>query len=189
VLRVAIPAAAAALLGASLCTVFALSLSDRVLRIILLAALPCVAVCLAVKKDFGKEKAGDTEQKSSDTELLKIIGIGLFIGAYDGMIGPGAGTFLIMLFTAILRFDLLTASGCAKITNLASGTASAVVWALNGAVIWQIVIPAALCNMLGGLIGSRFAIRGGSRRVRGMIFVVLGLLFLKIIIELFKSRM
>ena len=107
------------------------------------------------------------------------------IGMYDGLIGPGTGTFLIMAFTLVLGMDLLTASGCAKVGNLASNVASAVVWSLGGKVLWTLVPPAALCSILGNWCGARYAIRGGSGRVRGMIFVVLGLLFCKLGYELF----
>ena len=111
--------------------------------------------------------------------------IGIFIGCYDGMIGPGTGTFMIMAFTFVLGMDLLTASGCAKMGNLASNIASAVLWAINGQVMFGLVIPAAACNMLGSWFGSQYAIRGGSQKVRGMIYVVLALLFLKFFYELF----
>ena len=85
---------------------------------------------------------------------------------------------------SFMSMDLITASGCAKIGNLASNVASAVVFLLNGKVFWALVVPAALCNALGGYCGARYAIRGGSGKVRGMIFVVLGLMFAKMLWEL-----
>ena len=50
--------------------------------------------------------------------------IGLLIGAYDGLLGPGTGTFAIIAFTALMGFDLKTASGNAKALNLASNYAA-----------------------------------------------------------------
>jgi uncharacterized membrane protein YfcA len=92
-----------------------------------------------------------------------------------------------MAFTMVLGMDLLTASGCAKLGNLASNIASAILWILNGQVLFTLVIPAAACNMLGSYFGSRYAIRGGSQKVRSMIYVVLTLLFIKFFYELFLS--
>ena len=186
-LRVAVPTALCALLGSSLCTQLAAGLPDGTLKILLLAALPAVAIFLAVKKDFGKDDSVTEKEMSRKKEFLISCGIGLVMGAYDGMIGPGTGTFYIMLFAAFLGFNLLTASGCAKFANLASNIASATVWALNGDVMWRLVLPAAVFNMLGNFCGSRFAIRGGSKRVRSMIFVVLGLLFVKVLFDLFSK--
>ena len=91
---------------------------------------------------------------------------------------------MIMAFTMALSMDLITASGCAKIGNLASNVASAVVFLLNGKVFWALAVPAALCNALGGYCGARYAIRGGSGKIRGMIFLVLGLMFVKMLWDL-----
>ena len=110
--------------------------------------------------------------------------IGIFIGCYDGLIGPGTGTFMIVAFTAFLSMDLLTASGCSKAGNLASNAAAAVVWILHKSVLWKLALPAIACNILGNYMGARYAIRGGSRRIRGMMFIVLGLLFVKILYDL-----
>ena len=182
--RIAIPTALCALAGSAIATRLATGIPDATLKILLLLALPAVAVFLAVKKDFGKD--GDRPQKemSRRRELLTACAIGGVMGLYDGFIGPGTGTFLMMLITAFLGLDLLISSGCAKIANLASNVASAAVWAVSGNVMWRIVVPAAICNMLGNYCGARFAIKGGSKRVRGMIFVVLALLFIKVGIDL-----
>ena len=91
---------------------------------------------------------------------------------------------MIMAFTMALSMDLLTASGCAKIANLCSNVASAVLVIFSGKVWWLLALPAAACNMLGAYCGARYAMKGGSKRVRGMIFVVLALLFIKMGYEL-----
>ena len=182
-LRVALWAAAGALAGSAVGARIALLLPSESLQMLMLAALPLVAVFLAVRKDFGQ--APRTDRHSSPLrERLTGLGIGLAIGCYDGVVGPGTGTFLIMAFTALLNMDLITASGCAKVGNLASNIAAAVVFILNGQIWWAIVVPAAACNALGNYCGARYAIRGGSKKVRGMIFVVLGMLFVKMIWEL-----
>ena len=79
-----------------------------------------------------------------------------------------------------LCFLTVLASGCAKTANLASNAASALVWIAGGKVYWQLAVPAVICCVAGNWCGARYAIRGGSAKVRRMIFVVLGLLFLKL---------
>ena len=183
-LRVALSAALGALIGSALGARLALLIPEGVLKLLMLAALPAVALFLAVRKDFG-ETGGERPFLSPRRERLTGLVIGLALGCYDGVVGPGTGTFLMMAFTVLLHMDLITASGCAKVGNLASNAAAAAVFLLNGKIWWAIVIPAALSNALGNYCGARYAIRGGSRRVRGMIFVVLGLLFAKMIWEFF----
>ena len=183
-LRYAIIAAVFALLGSAIGTEIATLLSDRVFKIIILCALPTAAIILTIKKDFGKDGSIPSRSYTKRTEYILCAIIGLFIGCYDGMVGPGTGTFMIMAFTAVMGMDLLTSSGCAKVGNLASNIASAIVWIINGHVYWALVIPAAACNVLGNYLGARYAIKGGSKRIRSMIFVVLALLFVKILFEM-----
>ena len=183
-LRVALVAAVTALVGSVIGTRVALLIPEDILKILMLVALPVVAVVLAVKKDFGKESPGPKRSYSRRYEAAVTGIIGLVIGCYDGLVGPGTGTFMIMAFTMALSMDLITASGCAKIGNLASNVASAVVFLLNGKVFWALAVPAALCNALGGYCGARYAIRGGSGKIRGMIFLVLGLMFVKMLWDL-----
>lgn len=116
-------------------------------------------------------------------EMGVSLGIGLLIGCYDGMVGPGTGTFMIMCFTALLGMDMVTASGCSKVGNLASNVAAAVSFIIGGKVMWVLVVPAAVCSIAGGLCGAQYAIRGGSKKIRGMIFVVLGMMFVKMIYD------
>ena len=174
----------AALLGAAIGTKIALLINEDILKIMMLVALPCAAILLMLKKDFGKENDAPAREYTPQQEMTRAALIGLGLGCYDGLIGPGTGTFMIMAFTMALSMDLLTASGCAKIANLCSNVASAVLFIISGKVWWLLALPAAACNMLGAYCGARYAMKGGSKRVRGMIFVVLGLLFIKMGYEL-----
>ena len=181
-LRPSLWAAAGALAGASFGARIAMHLSDRVLQGLMLVALPVVAVFLVVKKDFGK----DPEERDHSRQYIVLVSlaIGLAVGCYDGIVGPGTGTLLIMAFTALLHMDMVTASGSAKVANVASNVASAVAFILGGQVRWSIVLPAAACSILGNYCGARYAIRGGGQRIRIMIFVVLGMMFAKMLMDL-----
>jgi len=182
---IAIPAAFAAFAGSAVGAEIALHLSEQFLNILLLIILPVVAIFLALKKDFGRETP-EARKLSTARILICSILLGFFIGMYDGLVGPGTGTFMIMGLSAFLSLDLITSSGCSKLANTASGFAAALVFLLDGKIMWAVLIPAVISNMLGGYFGSRYAIRGGSSRIRSMIFVVLGLLFVKMISEIIR---
>lgn len=181
-LHASLCAAAGALAGGYTGAEIAKLLSENLLKGLMLAALPIVAAFLAVKKDFGLEPS--EKRRSKPRELGVSLGIGLLIGCYDGMVGPGTGTFMIMAFTALLGMDIVTASGCAKVGNLASNAAAAASFLLGGKVMWALVAPAAACSILGNWCGARYAIRGGGKKIRGMIFLVLGMLFAKLLYDL-----
>ena len=181
-LRVALWAALGSLTGGYVGAEIAKLLSSSMLQGLMLIALPLMAVFLAVRKNFGEETPG--KEIGARKEAMISLAVGLAIGLYDGIIGPGTGTLLIMAFTAFLSIDMVTASGCAKVANLASNIAAATAYIIGGHVMWQLALPALCCSMLGGYCGSQYAIRGGGKRIRSMIFVVLGLMFVKMLYEL-----
>ncbi len=177
----AIPAGVGCLLGATGGSSLAIHLPDNVLQIIILAALPLAAIILM----FARHKTDEDEKQLPRTKaVLYSFLIGLVLGAYDGLIGPGTGTFLTIAFSLVLGFGLLKSSGCARTANLASNVASLIVFLVNGSVLFSVGIPAICCSMLGNYLGARYAIKGGSRKIRLVMFFVLGLLFLKTILQL-----
>lgn len=177
----AITSAATALIGSYLGARLNMIVDEKYLRYMLVIALPIIAIFLIFKKDFGEE-SHIKEQKPLKVVVLSILS-GLLIGAYDGFFGPGTGTFLILVYTGIIGFDLITASGNAKIVNLASNVAAFITFALSGKIIWTIGLPAALFGILGNWIGSGLALKGGQKVIKPMFFVTLGLLMCKIIYD------
>lgn len=180
-IRIALLSALGSLIGGALGTRLALFIPEAILEIIMMIVLPVVALFLSLNKSFGMERT--PRQLQPAMENMTAFGIGLVIGCYDGMIGPGTGTFLIIAFSGILGLDLLVSGGCAKVSNMASNIASAIVWSFNGKAMFSLLIPAALCSMAGGYLGTKFAIKGGSKRIRKVMFVVLALLFAKMVYD------
>lgn len=181
-LRTSLLAAGGALAGAFFGAEVAKHLSESMLQGLMLVALPVVAVFLVFRKDLGREEKEKTYSRTYETAVSILIG--LVIGVYDGIVGPGTGTFLIMAFTTLLHLDMVTASGCAKVVNVASNVAAATSFILGGKIMWALVLPAAACSMTGNYCGAMYAIRGGGKKIRGMIFVVLGMMFVKMLLEL-----
>ncbi|MBQ7903983.1 MAG: TSUP family transporter, partial [Oscillospiraceae bacterium] len=125
--------------------------------------------------------------------VLKLFGVNMYIAAaiigfvivmYDGLIGPGTGTFLIFAYTLIIGFDYITASGNAKIINLSSNLAAAFSYIMAGKVLWAIAIPAAISNLLGNYLGSTYALKNGNKAVKKMLIVVLVGIFVKLITDI-----
>lgn len=175
----AIAGAAGALVGAWLGAKLNLIMPEQVLYYIMLAVVPVMAVFLLLKRNFGQE---DHSKELGRGQLIAMaLGIGLVVGGYDGFFGPGAGTFLMLAYTGLCRFDLLTASGNTKLANSASNLASLVTFALAGKVMWSVGIPAALCGIAGNYVGSGLALKNGAKVIRPMFLVVLILLLARLI--------
>ncbi len=174
----ALAGGAMALVGAWLGAWLNMIMPEQFLYYFMLAVVPVMAIFLLLKRDFG------TEDHSTELGKVRLLvtagGIGLVIGCYDGFFGPGAGTFLMLAFTGLCKFDLLTASGNTKVANSASNLASLVTFALAGKVLWPVGIPAAICGIAGNYVGSSLALKGGAKVIRPMFFVVLTLLVVRL---------
>ena len=171
-----------ALGGSSLGAYVALLTGDEILRYILMVMIPVVAVVILAKKNFGKENRIDTLKTS--TILIGASASALTIGFYDGFFGPGTGTFLILIFTAFLRFDLVTANGNTKVINLSSNIGSLITFLINGQVLFALAVPAAVFGILGNFIGSTLAIKIGAKIIKPILIGVLALLLINLIIAL-----
>lgn len=171
-----------ALVGAWLGAQLNMILPEQYLYYVMLAAVPLMAIFLLFKRDFGTE---DHSDQLGRCKLLVLAGcIGLAVGCYDGFFGPGSGTFLMIAFISLCKFDLLTASGNTKVANSASNLASLITFGLSGQVMWSVGIPAALCGIAGNYIGSGIALKGGAKVIRPMFFVVLTLLVVRLAADL-----
>ena len=178
----AVAGAAGGLAGAWVGVQINLIVPEQVLYFVMLAVVPVMAVFLLLKRDLGQE---DRSYSLDRGQLITMaLGIGLVVGVYDGFFGPGAGTFLILAFTGVCRFDLLTASGNAKVANSASALASLIAFAMAGEVMWAVGIPAAVCGVIGNYLGSGLALKNGAKLIRPMFFVVLALLLFRLIYSL-----
>jgi len=165
-------------LGARLNLIF----PSQYLYYLMLGVIPVLAVFLFLKPDFGTQ---NRINEFSPRMLLAMCGLVAFLlGCYDGFFGPGTGTFLILALTGLCGFDLLTASGNAKLINSASNVAALATYAVAGQVWWQVGIPAALCNLVGAYIGAGVALKRGAKAIRPVVFVVLALLLAKLLWDL-----
>jgi len=112
--------------------------------------------------------------------------IGCAIGFYDGLVGPGTGTFLILLFVNIFGLDDVMASGTAKVPNLCSNIAALTSLFITGDVLWMLGLPAGICAMTGAAIGSRLTVKKGAKFIRTMMFIVLILLLVKMVTDMLQ---
>lgn len=156
--------AAGAVLGARL----QLAVDPKALRPIVLALLVVVAVVLTVQRPRVRDESFVVPPRS----LTLATAIGLVLGVYDGFFGPGTGTFLIVAQVGLLHATMSEATADAKPVNLGSNVASLATFALKGTVVWQIALPMAVGNIVGGALGARIAMKHGDRVVRLMVIAV-----------------
>ena len=130
-----------------------------------------------VKPELGKEHV----EKHSPQKLMVIGSVAAFIiGFYDGLIGPGTGTILMIALVALMGFAFVGASAIAKVVNATTNLASIIVVGLTIGVMWKLGLVLAVANLAGGYMGSHMAIKKGSSFIRIFYLIVTGLLILRL---------
>ena len=113
--------------------------------------------------------------------------IGALVGFYDGILGPGTGSFFLISLVAVLGHGFLEATVRSKIANLATNLTSIVVFGLHGELLWVVGLSMAAGNLVGGLVGARTAVRLGSGFVRRVFLLVLVVLVVKLAVDTWRQ--
>ena len=174
--RTLLPSVAFGLVGAAIGAWLLTLVSPEWIRRLLPFMLAAVLAYTLAHKQLGAVHAPRHE---GPREALIASLISVAVGLYDGFFGPGTGSFFIFLFVRLLGFDFLHAVASAKILNTATNLASVVYFASTGHVWWHLVVPMAVANVLGSILGTRLALRHGSGLIRWVFLLVVAALILK----------
>ena len=173
---------ACGLSGSCLGSNIALLTDDWLLKAVMLAALPFIAYFVLRTKELDAFSEADLPRRRA---IAITAGVAFAVGIYDGFYGPGTGTFLLLLLTALAHQDIRTAAGTTKAINLSTNVAALAVFFVNGAVLIPLGLVAGAFNIAGNFLGSRAFVKQGSRITRPIMLVVLALFALKLISDLF----
>jgi uncharacterized membrane protein YfcA len=110
--------------------------------------------------------------------------IGLVIGFYDGLIGPGTGMFLLFSLVSFIGTSFLGASAIAKFVNVATNLAALIIFIPGGHIIWAIAALMAPANLIGGYLGARTALDRGSSFVRVVFITMIAALVIRLIVTI-----
>ena len=167
--RILLPACAAAMAASAIGVQFAKRLDPDVLKWTVLIICVILALYTAFRKDLGLKEDRRFHPKH---ESMAALSIGTATGFYNGLIGPGTGTIMVFAFVSFLGLDFLKSSAVSKAANVSADISSWTVLLLSGFVLWVLVLPLVIGNMLGSYIGSHMAIRKGQAFVRGVFVVI-----------------
>lgn len=178
--KFAVLTAVAAMTASAIATQLVLYLDGEVVRKIVLVMLPIAAVLILLPKKKGQGNI--IKQVVNRKNILLVIVAGLLLGTYDGMFGPGGGTIAIMIFSLLLHYDLRVASANSKVVIMASNYMALVGYLTTGNIVFQIAIPATICNMLGNYVGAGLAIKNGEKLIRPLMLLIVAGLIIKILV-------
>ncbi|MCM6775423.1 TSUP family transporter [Nocardia sp. CDC159] len=149
----------------------AVGLIDRRLFVpIVMVVLVGVAIFVTLRPSIGVTMATHPPTRRK-TILVVALAAGL-IGCYDGLLGPGTGTFLIIGFATLLGTEFVRAAAMAKVINCGSNLGSLIFLGATGHVLWALGLAMAAGNIVGAIFGSRMALARGAGFVRAVLLVV-----------------
>jgi uncharacterized membrane protein YfcA len=147
-------AAAGAIVGASLLASVPTAAVITALPVLLVA----VALYFALSPRIGDK--GTCERMSAALFATTIVPL---IGCYDGLFGPGTGSFFMLAFVGLRGLGLIAATARTKAANFASNVAGLATLAFSGHVIWTLGFAMGLAQFAGANLGARAAMLAGAR--------------------------
>ncbi|MCF6444734.1 TSUP family transporter [Nereida sp. MMG025] len=93
------------------------------------------------------------------------------VGAYDGLLGPGAGSFYMIAFVMFAGFGVLRATAHTKLLNFASNVGGLVMFALVAEVWWATGLAMGAAQIAGARMGSAMAMKQGARLIKPLVVV------------------
>ncbi len=177
-LRALLPAASISFFGAVIGAIVATVTPGEWLR----AALPPMLVAIALYFAF-KRDLDDTDRARRLSPFLFGFAVVPAIGFYDGLFGPGAGSFFMLAYVTLAGYGVLKAIAHTKVLNFASNLGAFVALALAGAVSWQAGLLMGVCSYAGARLGAALAIRKGARLIKPLLVVTCLALALRLLTQ------
>ncbi|MBR2571040.1 MAG: TSUP family transporter [Clostridia bacterium] len=172
-----------AVLGSYIGARLNLMVPDRSLKIFMLAMVPVIAAFVLANRKLGEEDRADG--KTMKSVVLCSAVIGLVLGGYQGFYGPGSGLFFMLAYAALLKLNLVRATGNTRFVIAIASITSVFTYAASGAVLWKLAIAATAFNVAGSCLGAALAIKNGAKIIRPIMLCVVALLIVKLIADVF----
>lgn len=174
----ALLAFAGAVLGAALATVLPGDWLSAVMPFLLVA----IAVYFVLKPNLD-----DVDRVSRITPLMFGLIIPPLIGFYDGVFGPGTGSFFMLAFVALAGYGVLKATAHTKLLNFASNCGGFIAFAIAGVVVWKIGLLMGVAQFFGARLGAYLAMRVGARIIKPLLITVSLILAARLLFEELNS--
>ncbi|APO75171.1 TauE/SafE family permease protein [Rhizobium etli 8C-3] len=162
-----LPMAMMAAMGGSLGAALATIVPGDVLRAIMPVLLIAIALYFAFKPNLN-----DLDTHRRVTPFLFGMTFVPLIGLYDGIFGPGTGSFFMLSFVTLAGFGMLKATAHTKLLNLGSNIGALIVFASFGATLWTVGLMMGVCQFFGAQVGSRLAMRTGAKLIKPLLVAV-----------------
>ncbi len=178
--KVCLIMAPASALGAIVGVEAILALDPSLVEGLVILLMGAMTVYVLWRKEFGEE---DRFEEPGRGVLALGTALGFLIGAYDGFLGPGSGSFFIFMLIGVTGFGFVRAAGHGRVLNLGANLAALAYFWINGHVLVFEGLAMGAGMLAGAWLGARAGIRHGSTWLKPL-FVVITLVMMARLLEL-----
>ncbi len=177
-LRAMVPLASVSAAGSAVGALVANVVPGRALEVLIPVALVAVAVYFLVHSDVGaQERARRVSPAVFAATVVPLIGF------YDGIFGPGTGSFFMIAYVGLAGYGILRATAHTKVLNFASNLGALIVFAVSGSMLWGLGLLMGMAQIAGATTGSRMALRHGGRIIRPLLVVTCLAMAVRLLID------
>ncbi|UGX86834.1 TSUP family transporter [Phyllobacterium meliloti] len=149
---------------------------------LLRAFLPVLLIAIALYFAL-KPNMGDIDRSRRMAPFLFGVTIVPLIGFYDGLFGPGTGSFFMLCFVSLAGYGLLKATAHTKLLNLASNLGGFATFAFLGVINWKIGLCMGVAQFLGARVGAAMAMKNGAKIIKPLLIIVCLALATKLLLD------
>ncbi|MBB4954654.1 putative membrane protein YfcA [Agrobacterium vitis] len=165
-LKKQLPMAAMATLGSMIGAVIATFVPGDVLKAMMPILLISIAAYFALKPNIS-----DVDSHQRITPFVFGLTFAPLVGLYDGVFGPGAGSFYMLAFVSLAGFGLLKATAHTKLLNFGSNIGAFTVFLFSGVVLWKVGLIMGVGQFLGAQTGSKLAMKSGAKIIKPLLII------------------
>ena len=146
------------------------------------AVLPFILIMIALYFVFAP-KMGHEDARARISSGVFMLAVVPFIGFYDGIFGPGAGSFYMVAFVGLLGYGVVKATAHTKLTNAAGNLGGLCFFASTGAINWKVGFIMAIGAFVGAQFGSKLAMSMGIKLIRPLLVVICLLMTIRLLLD------
>jgi hypothetical protein len=146
-----------------------------------LAAVVPVALVLIALYFLFAPRLTDSDRVARLNFTVFVPVFGFMIGFYDGIFGPGTGSFLTVALVTLFGLGVTRAAGHTKLLNMTSNYAALALFIPSGDVVWPVALSMIVGQIAGGYLGALTGIRFGARLIRPFVVIVSAALAIRLL--------
>ncbi|MEN5305208.1 TSUP family transporter [Pseudomonas sp. TWI628] len=151
-------------------------------KTLLQACVPILLILVAAYFAFSPKPSEQSRKAKLSTSVF-CVAVAPVIGFYDGIFGPGVGSFFMLACVILLGQHLLQAVCNSKLLNAACNLGALSVFSLSGAIIWPLALAMASAAFVGAQLGARCAVYFGPRLIKPLLVCVCCIMATKLLLD------